>query len=64
MKDINDMTEEQQIKKVRKNPFLIADIKNPSKSLQLEAIKQNKYAIKEIKNPCEEAKILVKIRKL
>ena len=41
MKDINDMTEKQQIKRVRKNPFLLEEIKYSSEKVQLEAVKIN-----------------------
>jgi len=39
MKNINDMTEEEQIKAVSFNPFNIMDIVNPSEKVQLLAIR-------------------------
>jgi len=55
--DINLLTEAEQIELIKKDPYLIQNIKNPTEAVQMEAIKKSPYLIIFIKNPTEKVKI-------
>jgi hypothetical protein len=55
--NINDLSEEEQIKAVANYPIIIKDIDNPSEKVQLYAIKRNPHNIQYIKNPTEKVKL-------
>jgi len=59
MKNLNDMTEEEQIEFLKKDPFpfAIQYIDNPSERVQLVAVNLDGYAIHYIKNPSKDALI-------
>ena len=55
--NLNELSEEIQLKAVRKDGYSIRYIDNPSEELKLEAVKQNGYAIEYIDNPSFEMKL-------
>jgi len=57
MKNINDMTEEEQINDVSVDPYVIRYIQNPSEAVQLIAVKQNGSLIYFINDPSEEVQL-------
>jgi len=57
-----NMTEEEQIRRISKNPYYIRYIKNPSEKVQLAAVQDNAKAIRFIDNPSEEVQ-LIAVRK-
>jgi len=55
--NINDMSEEEQIRKVVKNQYIFRYIENPSEAVQLSAVKKNVVAIEYINNPSKDVLI-------
>ena len=53
MNDINNWTEEEQIKAIARTPYFIGLIKNPSEKMKLIAVTKYGDAIKYIKEPSE-----------
>jgi len=56
-KDINAMSEEEQIEKVTEDGFVITKITNPSDLVQIAAVNQTIYVIKYINNPSQEVQL-------
>jgi len=57
MTNINDMTEEEQIKIIIKNTFVIQYIDKPTELVQLAAVERNGDTIRYIKNPSERVQL-------
>lgn len=51
MTNYDNLTEEEQLEKVKKNGFSIQFISKPSLQVQLEAVRESVGAIRHIKNP-------------
>jgi hypothetical protein len=56
-RDINSMSEREQIEAVKQNPYEIRYIKNPSLQVQLAAVKKRGYSIRYIQNPSLEVQL-------
>ena len=56
-RNLNEISEEIQLEKVKQNGLYIRYINNPSEEVQLEAVRKYGYAIQYIKNPSLELQI-------